>query len=76
MDNVLFTSILRFATTIIIGKLNLVDVIAGINGLGQFIKIVKVISFIFNLISIVTDERACHSQIGCTSALSVREALQ
>jgi hypothetical protein len=68
-----FASILRCSSTIILGQLSLVNVVARIYGLRQLIS---VISFIFNLICLVDHERADLIQIGCSGAMSVREAVQ
>jgi hypothetical protein len=67
-----FTSILRRPSTIIPGQFSLINVIARVYDLGQLIT---VISFIFNLICLVDHERAYLIQIGCSGAMSVREAM-
>jgi hypothetical protein len=68
-----FTTILRRPSPIILGQLSLVNVVARVYDLGQLIS---VISFIFNLICLVDHGRADLIQIGCSGALSVREAMQ
>jgi hypothetical protein len=68
-----FTSILRRSSTILLGQLSLINVVARVYDLGQFIT---VISFIFNLICFVDHRRAYLIQAGCSGAMSVREAVQ
>jgi hypothetical protein len=67
-----FASIIRLSSSIVVGQFRLFDVVSRVYGLGQFFAVV---SFIFNLICIVTDERTYLIQIGCPGALSVREAV-